>query len=398
MNLRRDQAAKLGELLAARGKLDREALLRALRHQRAAGGRLGTCLLEIDAAPEDDLLSALADQLKVPFLAAEDLREVSPEVLRLVPAKSAVKLCAVPVRASSSQITIAMRDPLDLAALDELAFVSGRRIRAHVALEARLQEALAKHYRVDTPRRFVQLADRLNRVRFLWRESAADAAPEAATTPSPRAVVAAPAPLSPYPEPPTPREAAPSAPALPAVPRSTPESAAPAARPVAMPQRTPLSFEEAVARLASPGDRDSVADTLVEFLAGRVDAGMLLMVRRDEAAGWRGCGVPNEVVRAVRLPLGEPSVVLALRDGAPLQRGALAPLRGNAPLVAALGADVADLVALPLAVRGRLVGAALALNRRAPLDPGLVDDLQRLALRASGALEMLVLRQKLRQS
>jgi len=404
MNLRRDPAAKLGELLAARGKLDREALLRALRHQRTAGGRIGTCLLEVDAAAEDDLLAALAEQLKVPFLAAEDLRDISPEVLRLVPAKSAVKLCAVPVRASSSQLTLAMRDPLDLAGLDELAFVSGRRIRAHVALEARLQEALAKHYRVETPRRFVQLADRLNRARFLWRDATDGETPQDAAQPPTPAAPAPPGPLSPYPEPPPAAGAPPRVPELPSTPPpapvATPAPAAPppAAPPVAIPRPAPLAFEEAVSRLAEPSDRDAVAETLVEFLVGRVDAGMLLMVRRDEAAGWRGCGLPNEVVRAVRLPLGEPSIVLALRDGAPLQRGALAPLRGNATLIAALGADLADLVALPLAVRGRLVGVVLAVNRRSALEPGLVDDLQRLALKASAALEMLVLRQKLRQA
>ncbi|MCM2269130.1 MAG: hypothetical protein NDJ75_03435, partial [Thermoanaerobaculia bacterium] len=225
MNLRREQAAKLGELLAARGKLDREVLLRALRHQRSAGGRLGTCLLEIEAVGEDDLLAVLSDQLKVPFLSADDLRAIPADAIRLVPAKTASKLCAVPVRASASQLVIAMRDPLDLAGLDELAFVSGRRIRAHVALEARLHEALARFYRLDTPRRFVQLADRLNRARFLWNESAGEPAGTAAepqpAPPPPAAepALTASAPPSPYPPLASLPGERPAPPPLPAMPR-----------------------------------------------------------------------------------------------------------------------------------------------------------------------------------
>ena len=403
-------AAKLGELLASRGKLDREVLLRALRAQRSVGGRLGTLLLEIDAVAEDDLLHVLADQLKVPFVEAEDLRDIPPDVLRLVPAKTAAKFCAVPVRASASQLTLAMLDPLDLGALDELAFVSGRRVRPHVALEFRLQEALARHYGVDTPSRFVQLADRMNRVRFLWREEAPQAAPSAAPA-APRAdggasrTAAAPPrlePPSPYPLPSSSpgslgREVPPPAP--PAMPRAfeaPPVVVSPAVPlPVSRPE---LSFEEAAARLLQPRDRDAVADTLIEYLAGRVDLALALMVRRQEATGWRGCGLPHDVVAAVRVPLVEPSIVTALRDGTSLQRGALLPLQGNSPLIAAVGADAVDLLALPLRVRDRMVGALLAINRRAALEPGLVEDLQRLVVKASGALEILVLRQKQRRA
>jgi hypothetical protein len=388
-------AAKLGELLASRGKLDRELLLRALRAQRGSGGRLGTVLLELDAVREDEILHVLSDQLKVPFVEPDDLRSIPQDVLRLVPAKTAAKLCAVPVRASASQLSVAMLDPLDLAALDELAFVSGRRVRPHTALECRLQEALARHYGIDTPRRFVQLADRLNRSQFLWREAHETPAPPAVEVARP----AAPAvPPSPYPEAPAPMAPPRSEPPrpLPALPRP----AAPSPQPPAAPQPVPpararLGFEEAEQRLLQPADRDAVAETLIDFLVGRVDVGLALMVRRQEALGWRGCGLPNDVAAAVRVPLGEPSVVLALRDGAPLHRGALPPLKGNAPLIAAVGADATDLIALPLRVRDRLVGVLLAIQRRGAFEAGLSDDLQRLAVKASGALELLVLRQKL---
>lgn len=124
------------------------------------------------------------------------------------------------------------------------------------------------------------------------------------------------------------------------------------------------------------------------------------MVRRDEAVGWAGFGAGESADPSdVKVPLGEPSVIVALRDGTPHHRGALAPLPAHDPLDRWLSArNALDLLALPLKVRDRLVGAILVANQGAPFDPAAVDELHRLALRASMALELLVLRQKLRRS
>src|SRR5690606_26614764 len=86
----------------------------------------------------------------------------------VVPAKVAKGRFAVPVRASSTQVEVAMIDTRDLAALDELAFVTGRRVRPLIASEARVFEALEKYYGLEAPTRFSKLVDRLNRARFLW--------------------------------------------------------------------------------------------------------------------------------------------------------------------------------------------------------------------------------------
>lgn len=164
----RTRGPRLGEILEQRGRVSREQLLRALRNQKVVGGRLGTCLLEIDAVTEDDLLKALAEQQGVPAATPDDLRNIPAEVIRLVPAKVARRLLAVPFRASGSSAHVAVFEARDLGALDELAFVSGRRVRVCVATEARLVEALEKYYGEECPPRFAKLLDRLNRARFLW--------------------------------------------------------------------------------------------------------------------------------------------------------------------------------------------------------------------------------------
>jgi hypothetical protein len=398
----RPAAPKLGELLETRGKLDREGLFRAMRQQRAAGGRLGTALIELELVSEDDLLHVLSDQLKLPFASPEDFRAISEEATKLIPVKIARARMAVPLRASGSKLDVAMVDPKDLAALDELAFVSGRRIRPHVSTELRIHEGLARCYGVDIPSRFVKLLDHQNRARFLWAPHTEEPAPEE-TIAAP--VEPAPLPVAPPPLPiPPPQPIAPPPQPLPP-PQAVAPPATPAAALAAEPSQAPsagsgsIGFEEAERLLNEPADRDAVATVLLDFIAPRFERAVLLMVRRDEATGWVGTGAGESADPAsIRISLEEPSVLQALRDGASSHRGGLAPLPAHGGLDRWLSASNAiDLLALPLRVRERLVGAIFVANQGVPFDPGAVDELQRMATKASMALELLVLRQKLRR-
>ncbi|MCB1008136.1 MAG: hypothetical protein KDB94_04485, partial [Acidobacteria bacterium] len=116
----RRERPRLGELLERRGAITREQLLRALRNQKVVGGKLGTCLLEIDALSEEALLQALAEQQECSAAGADDLRGVPDVVLHLVPGKVARRLFAVPFKASGTQAKVAVLDCNDLAVLDEL--------------------------------------------------------------------------------------------------------------------------------------------------------------------------------------------------------------------------------------------------------------------------------------
>lgn len=177
----RAAALRLGELLEQRGQITRDQLLRALRNQKVVGGRLGTCLLEIEALTEEQLCSALAEQQGVPCASPEDLRGIPDDVLEMLPAKVARRCRAIAFQASTTQVKVALIDARDLAAQDEISFVVGRRIRWYVALELRLMEALEKHHGEECPPRMAKLLDKMNRSRFLWaREASTAAAPEEA--------------------------------------------------------------------------------------------------------------------------------------------------------------------------------------------------------------------------
>lgn len=434
----RARGPRLGEILEQQGTLTRDQLLRALRNQKVVGGKLGTCLLEIDALPEEDLLKGLAEQQGAPSVSPEELRGVARPVLDLVPAKVARAHQVVPFRSGGTQIHVAMIDARDLTALDELAFVTGRRVLAHVASEARLLEALDRYYGVECPQRFVKLLDRLNRSRFLWgaREepqpaemlqwdpglgarstSAHDnlvtapvrlpATPPAPAAPSPRSThefaprVAPPPPPAPAPVPPPVPRSLPAPPAAgrPAAPPAPAPAVAPPPEPAPAPARAALTIDAAEGRLLEPQDKDTVAAALVDFAATRAAAVALFQVRKDEVAGWAGTGVDAARLARFRVGLARPSLFIALQKGASVHRGPIGDLAEDADLRALFGARASgDLVGLPLRIRERLVGVLLVAPAEGSVELDVLAELQRVVAKASIALELCIMRKKLRKA
>jgi len=407
---------RLGELLERRGTLSREQLLRALRHQKVVGGKLGTCLLEIDALAEDELLRALGEQHGVPFAVPDDLRNVPADVRAVVPGKVAKGRFSVPVRASSTQVEVAMIDTRDLAALDELAFVTGRRVRPLIASEARVFEALEKYYGLEAPTRFAKLVDRLNRARFLWgaREKAKPAdqlqwdpalgirpespeSPASAKTaleppPVTEAILTAPPELAPIGTPRPPHEFAPRV--------AAPEPlVAPAATRPAPPPAGPMPLAEAERRLLEPEDAEAIGQIVIDASAGRVRSAALFRTRKQEIQGWLGHGFDADRLASIRIPLDRPSIFFTLREGGSLLRGPLAELPAHAELRGLLGsAASSDLLVLPLRVRDRLA-AALLVVPEATLGTGdTLAELQSLAAKAAIALELCIMRKKLHKA
>ncbi len=161
---------KLGQLLVARGWITVQQLTRALQSQNSVGGRLGTCLIEMDVLGEDLLARSLSEQQGVPAAGIEELRGIPDEVLHLIPEKLARRCRAVPFRVAGGRLDVAMQDPRNLVGQDEIAFACGRRVKVHVLHELRIYEALQRYYREECPSRYGLLLDRLNRARYLWGE------------------------------------------------------------------------------------------------------------------------------------------------------------------------------------------------------------------------------------
>ena len=414
---------RLGELLETRGQITRDQLLRALRNQKVLGGRLGTCLLEIEALTEEHLCSALAQQHGVPYATPEDLRGIPEDVLELLPAKVAKRCRAIAFHAGSTQVKVALIEASNLAIQDEITFVIGKRIRWYVASELRMLEALEKHFGEECPSRLAKLLDKMNRSRFLWaRESGAIAAQGAgAKGPSDQllwdtriaGVAAPPA------EPAQPAEPADSiAPELPqsqiqpidfpvpapkplAVP--TPEVASAAKAPGA-PQRR-LSVQEAEKRLLRPNGRDDVARALLDFAAGLVRRAVLFVVRKDEIAAWlwSGEGVDATRLAALRLHLQQPSVFKVLKQGGALFSGQLAPMPAHLAIADCFEPRIlSDTVLVgPVRVKGRLVAALFLVPEAASganLTAADLADLGHVVAKAEIAFELCIMQSKLRKA
>jgi hypothetical protein len=310
---------------------------------------------------------------------------VPPAIVGLLPARLALRHHAVPLRGHGVQLDVALLDIGDLAAVDELAFASGRRINPHIALEVRLFEALERYYGSDCPKRLARLADRLNRARYLWREAAG--AGDAA-------VVELLPPVPTFEPPPALDSGAFAVPA--AAPAPTPEPPAPppaAPRPVAA--TTPA---EAAALLAEVDDRDQVAAAALAGLLGAFRRAAVFAVRRDRVVGWRGGGEGFDEDRFARLaiPFDQPSVFLNLREGSGLHLGPLAPWPAHRKLVRCWDGDhPGECLVVPVRLGDRLAAVLYGDRGEGPLGPVALAPIQGLAGATAAALERcIVLKRK----
>ena len=405
-------SVRLGEFLEQRGLVAHEQTLRALRNQKVLGGRLGTCLLEIEAIAEEDLLLALSELQGAPPATPEELRGIADKVIELVPAKVAKRCFAIPFHASSTQVKVAVANARDLSIQDEVAFVVGKRIRWHVAPELRIHEALEKYYQQECPTRFSKLLDRLNRSHFLWsRESAArgsgptiPAGTDLRDNALPSFAMAEHDQLATLPEPPLPPAAPPPAVDLAAPLVRPPAAANEETQDVPRPgtARRRLSLAEVEKCLLDPADRDDVARNIVDFAAGRVRRAVLLVVRRQELAAWRwgGEGLDAPRLAAYRSSFREPSIFVGLRDGAGVFRGVLPPMPAHVQLLAAFDPPPAlvEMTALPIRVRARLVAVLLVEAAGDQLSGADLEELRRVTAKAAIAFELCIMRAKLRKA
>ena len=164
---------RLGQLLLRADLVTENDLARALGVQQFAGGRIGTLLLERGSVSEDDLGKMLAQQHGCEYASWKLLADIPGAVIAALPAKFAIRHAAVPYDRMEGSLRCVLRDPADLRILDELFFVTGRKIIAAVAPEVRIYQALEKYYGERRTPRFAILAEKLSRPPRAGKESIA---------------------------------------------------------------------------------------------------------------------------------------------------------------------------------------------------------------------------------
>ena len=138
-------AEKLGELLIKRNYITLDQLKKASEEQKVKGGRLESTLVRLGFIKEDELLSFLSAQYRVPSVKLSRI-EVNPNVIKLIPSSIAKKYFIITVNRVGPKLTLAMADPSNIVVIDEIKFMTGFNVEAVVASEAEIIEAIKKYY------------------------------------------------------------------------------------------------------------------------------------------------------------------------------------------------------------------------------------------------------------
>jgi hypothetical protein len=353
---------KLGTLLLRNAAISLSQLEAGLRTQVLYGGRLGTNLVELGFLDVDALTAHLGELYQLPTATPALLEGVAPDAVGRVAAKTAEQLGVIPLGFLDpfpDSLAVAMIDPRDESALEQLGEQTGNQIAPHVVSELRALYYLEKLYGLPRKARYVRPGTR--RVLTTAGERRRAQPPGGLVTPPTIRL--------------EPR-------------RKSKELTVP---PTAAEAPPPLTYGGACDRIDAAKHRDEIGQTLVDFAVGRFAALVVFLVRDGNALGWRAytTAALARPIADLSLPIGGASSLQAAADD-------LRPFRGRSPspghptetlLWASVGVEPSmDVFVAPVVVKQRPVNLIYAhpLPGRGFVDVA-VDELSELAVRASGA-------------
>ncbi|HZN02944.1 MAG TPA: hypothetical protein VFD06_05100 [Candidatus Polarisedimenticolia bacterium] len=280
---------KLGERFIQQGLLTPAQLEAALKAQLIFGGHLGTVLLEFGHVDEHTLGKTLGKIFNVDYAPPGLFTDIPKTILDLVPKRLVEKHHAVPFDKRDRHLAVAMIDPKDLQAIDEISFATGHTIHPWVAPEARIFQVMERYYDLPRRHRYISVCQTL--------DAAGAAAAKGPGGPSERERAVLDSAYAPPPY-------------LAALGSSPPDAAADAEGP----PPAPLSIT-GIDGEAGPGTETQLSDSLcrsegaseiaeaaVQFLSSRLKRSILFLVRGDTATVWRTHG-PAQSTPTALLPL-----------------------------------------------------------------------------------------------
>jgi hypothetical protein len=393
---------RIGELLIQQGLITAAQLDAGLRTQEQYGGRLASVLVDLKYLDGDLATRALAKLRKTPAALQKHFDAAEPSAIARIPRKVAEKYCAVPLGwagEAGSALIIAMIEPTDLLAVEEMRFLAGAKLLPGIAIELRIRQALNRWYGVpmNTSRGFVAMSgdgDALETVQTRHAMPASQPPPpqEAYRPTAPGKVdLTLDLPPSPSPEsgpvslppfvarkltppritldPPRPSLDPPRRTSAPPLPREDPNEHphAPPARP---PSNSRVLLEsEAIERIGRARGFEERVDILVSYLRGAFEAGVIFAVRNDIAFSWKafGPGVSPNHPPKIAVPLTQASLLVLPYEarttffGTPSTEGS----ELNARIWQALGTPVPrEALALPIVLDDKVSAIVYAHPRR----------------------------------
>lgn len=161
-------SSKIGAILLSENLITQEQLDKALEVQKKEGGRLGSILIKLGYVDEKKIAEFLSKQHNVPYVDLSTVH-VEPKVLNLIPKDLCKKFLVVPFDREGQTIMVAIADPSNVYALEELRFVSGFNVRPYVAVESAIREFLNKQ--IDAEEKVLAEFENLAISEFEFEES-----------------------------------------------------------------------------------------------------------------------------------------------------------------------------------------------------------------------------------
>jgi type IV pilus assembly protein PilB len=138
-------AARLGEMLVKAKIISEDQLKQALEEQSKSGGRLGYNLAKLNILEETEIVSFLSKQYGVPSINLVEF-EIDAGIIKLIPGKTAKKYQLIPISRTGGTLTLAMADPTNVFALDDIKFMTGYNVEPVVASETAIEDAIMRYY------------------------------------------------------------------------------------------------------------------------------------------------------------------------------------------------------------------------------------------------------------
>ena len=393
---------KLGEILIEQGVISENQLRKALNAQLVYGGHLGTCLIELGYVNEDQLGKVLSDVFKVPFASVERFHDIPLSVIELLPVKLVEKLNAVPFERHHKKISIAMIDPTNIHAIDEMSFAAGCKTVPWVAPELRIAQAMERYYGIQRRQRYILVCSELDHVRSTKKARSA-----AAVSQSKQGVANGGS--SPQQEPvPPPRVAVTEAP-LPPTDSTAVDMCPPAAQAGAIApslvdwatarENSPWSPERGIADLLCGAEcAEAVTEAVLDYASRSLARCMFLTVKSTHAAvrSWRRFGLDRSGASKLGFCVTEePIFQLFLGDGyyrGPLPEGA----RYREMFEKMAVTPPAEILLIPVYLEDRLVAIFYGDGGTGSGIEGETEEYRRLIRKLAVALNIVILKKKLR--
>jgi hypothetical protein len=370
-------ALKLGELLLKEKMITPVQLEEALKNQVIYGIRLGSSLVEMGYVDEEDLSQLLSRKLGVPSVGRKELATVSKKLINSFPAILVKTHHVVPLKLEGNRLCLAMTDPTDFKAIDDVGFVTGHVVVPYIAPDVQMSWALAHYYHISSGQtRYQMVAEQSRKL----------------------------------------AESAPVAPATITMPAYTETGEL-------LNVSIPAEFEGfahlhddvlddlfrlpddmsryTVDRLsmdfAGARSRDDVGNVFINYLGQEFSTGALFIVRGNRVVGWRGISGRENVAgfADLSLLLSKASVLRDVIESRTFAMGTLVHTPENRQILKILNIrSETPLLVLPVIMLNKVVAVVLVCADMEALGQRL-SELQKLVRKASLAFEMLIIKNKI---